>query len=194
MVRLVIGSILGGLAQFVVGFIFWGTPLSRIAFAVAPDAQNAALQRALALNLTPTGTGTYHIPWPDTASGTTLHGQGPVALVHFNSAGFPLMDSGALIGGLILSIVATFLIGLALYWITPRVTDFATRAKIVVAVTIATVLYFTIGEPVFNSYLPWTYFIYLAVAEAVGLVVAGLIVARWFLPGPARSAADGVTA
>ena len=78
MIRLVIGSIVGGLAQFLVGFVFWGTPLSRIAFTVAPDAANAAVQTALAQNLTATGAGalapsgegsrSWAGSWPSTAS------------------------------------------------------------------------------------------------------------------------------
>lgn len=183
MIRLVIGSILGGLAQFFIGFVFWGTPLSGLAFKVAGEPQNAAVQQSLAQNLTTTGTGTYYVPWPDTPAGTTMHGQGPVALIHFNTDGFALMDTGALVAGLILSILSTLLIGLALYAIAGRVNDFATRARIVVLVTVATVLYFTISEPVFNYYMPWPYFIYLAVSQLVGLIVAGLIVAKWFLPG-----------
>ena len=188
MIRLVLGSILGGLAQFFIGFIFWGTPLSRIPFTVANDAQNAAVQTALAQNLTALGTGTYFVPWPDTPQGTILHGRGPVALIHFNTSGFPLMESGSLIGGLILSIVTIFLIGLLLYIIRGRVQDFATRAQIVVLATVATVLYFTLGQPMFSYYLPWGYYVYSAIAELVGLIVGGLIVARWFLP---RSGSPG---
>lgn len=182
MIRLVLGSIFGGLAQFLVGALFWATPLRRVAFAVASDAQNAMLQTAMAQALTPTGTGTYYIPWPDTPQGTVLHGQGPVALVHFNTAGFPLLNSGALIGGLIVSVVAIFLLGLALFAIGERVTEFALRVRIVVLVSVATSLYFTFGQPVFNIYLPWTYFIYLGVSQLLGMIAGGLVVARWFLP------------
>lgn len=186
MIRLVIGSILGGLAQFVVGALMWATPLSRLAFSVAGDAQNAMLQTAMAQALTPTGTGTYYIPWPDTPQGTVLHGQGPVALVHFNTNGFPLMNSGALIAGLIVSIVSIFLLGFALFAIGERVTEFAIRARIVVLVSVATSLYFIFAQPVFNFYLPWPYFIYLGISELLGMMAGGLVVARWFLPlGPA---------
>ena len=182
MIRLVIGSILGGLAQWFVGFVFWGTPLSSIAFKVAPDAQNAAVQSALAQALSLTGTGTYYVPWPDTPQGTVLHGRGPVAMIHFNTAGFPLMDTNALVGGLVLSIISVFLIGLILWLVADRVDDFATRAKIVLLATIATTLYFILGEPVFNPYLPWPYFIYLGLSDGIGLALGSLIVARWFMP------------
>jgi hypothetical protein len=180
MLRLIIGSVLGGLAQFIVGFIFWGTPLAGLAYKVAGDAENANVQQALAANLTATGSGTYYVPWPDTAQGTTLHGQGPVAMIHFNTQGFPLVEGSSLIAGLILSIATIFLLGLALHLIAPRVKDFATRVKILVLVTVATVLYFTVGQPVFNYFMPWGYFVYLAISEVAGLVAGGLVVA-WFL-------------
>ena len=184
MIRLVIGSVLGGIAQWIVGFIFWGTPLSSIPFKVASDAQNAAVQAALAQNLTQIGTGTYFVPWPDTPQGTVLHGRGPVAMIHFNTDGFPLMNSSALVGGLILSIISVFLIGLILWLIADRVQDFATRARIVILATVATALYFVFGEPVFNYYMPWPYYIYLGISDVIGLGVGGLIVARWFMPRP----------
>lgn len=189
MIRLVIGSILGGLAQFVVGFLFWATPLSAIAFKVATDQQNADVQAALARTLAPLGAGTFFVPWPDTPAGTVMMGRGPVALIHFNPAGFPLMSNGALIGGLVLSIATVWLLGLALYMIAGRVADFATRARVVVLASLAATLYLTIGQPVFNFYLPWTYWVYLAVSQLAGLVAGGLVVARWFLPRPVVSSA-----
>lgn len=182
MVRILIGSIAGGLAQWIVGAIFWGTPLGKIAFHVASDPANAAVQQALAQNLTPTGTGTYYVPWPDTAQGTVLHGHGPVALIHFNTSGFPVMDSTSLIEGLILSIVSILLIGLALHAVGSRVQDFASRAKLVIFFSVAATLYFTIGEPVFNYYMPWGYFLYLALSQVLGLVAGGLVLVRWFMP------------
>ncbi len=182
MFRVLIGSIVGGLAQFFVGFLFWGMPfLAHIPFTIASDAQNAAVQTALAQNL-PT-TGTYYVPWPESSAGTVLHGRGPVALIFYNTHGFPSMDPGSLVVGLILSIVTIFLLGLALLVIAGRVGDFASRARIVLYFAVATVLYFTIATPVYNYYMPWGYWIYLALSQLVGIVVGGLILARWFVPG-----------
>ena len=59
---------------------------ARSAFSTVDDATNAQLQAALGQALTQTGTGTYHIPWPATPQGTVLHGQGPIATIHFNTA------------------------------------------------------------------------------------------------------------
>lgn len=190
MVRILIGSIVGGLAQWIVGAIFWGTPLSKLAFHVAPDPANANVQLALAQNLAPTGTGTYYVPWPDSAAGTVLHGKGPVALIHFNMSGFPLMSGTALIEGLILSIVSILLIGLALHAIGGRVQDFASRAKLVILFALAATLYFTLGQPVFNYYMPWGYFIYLALSQVLGLVAGGLVLVRWFMPNAVAASSE----
>lgn len=188
MVRVLIGSIVGGLAQWIVGAVFWGTPLARLAFHVAGDAENAAVQQALAQNLSPTGTGTYYVPWPDTAQGTILHGRGPVALIQFNMSGFPTMSGTSLIEGLVLSILSILLIGVALYALAGRVQDFPSRARIVILFAVATTLYFTLGQPVFNYYLPWGYFVYLALSQLLGMVAGGLVLVRWFLPKPAAAA------
>ena len=181
MIRLGIGGIAGGIVQWLVGFLFWGTPLSAIPFKVADDAQNAAVQTALAQNLTPHGTGTYYIPWPDTPQGTVLHGRGPVAMIHFNTSGFPATAPNALVAGLILSIVTIFLLAMALWFVGDRVRDFASRAKLVVLFAVAAGLYFTIGEPIYNPYMPWPYFLYLGIANILGLAAGGLVVARWFV-------------
>lgn len=182
MIRILIGSILGGLLQFIVGFIFWGTPLSRLAFSVAGDPQNAAVQTALAQNLSVSGTGTYYVPWPDTAQGTILHGRGPVAMIFFNTGGFPQMLPSALIGGLILSIVAMLLLGLALHTVAARVDDFTSRMKIVVFASVGVTLYSIVGQPVYNFFMPWGYWIYLAISLIVGFVAGGFVLARWFVP------------
>ena len=74
------------------------------------------------------------------------------------------------------------LIGLALHAIGSRVQDFASRAKLVVLFAVAVTLYFTVGQPVFNYYMPWGYFIYLALSQLLGLVAGGLVLVRWFMP------------
>jgi hypothetical protein len=186
MVRIILGSIVGGLAQFIIGFLFWGTPLARLAYKVAPDPQGAAVQTALAQNLTPTGSGTYYIPWPDTAQGTVLHGKGPVALIFYNTGGFPQVEPSSLVVGLILSIVTMLLLGVALNTVAARVTDFASRARLVVLAGVATVLYFTVATPVYDFFMPFGWWIYSAIAQLVGFVVGGLVLARWFVPHATR--------
>jgi hypothetical protein len=181
MARAVIGGLLGGLALYLVGFIFWGTPLANLAFTGVDDARGAAVQAALAQNLTESGTGTYAIPWPGSGEGTILYGRGPIATIHFVTQGFPVVDTNALIWGLLLALLTGVLIAAALYGIGDRVLAFADRVRVVVLFSLAAAVYLHLGQPVFNHY-GWGYFIYLFLSDFIGLCVAGIVVARWFLP------------
>jgi hypothetical protein len=174
MVRAIIGGLLGGLALFITGFLFWGTPLSALALSRADDAASANLQAAMAQALGAGGTGVYVIPDPSTAQGTILYGRGPVAQVFYNSGGFPVMDGAALIGGLILALAVGVLIALALRFVAA---DFASRLRVTILFSIAAVLWAHIGQAVFN-HAPWGYILYLGFSDFVGLAVAGLIAAK----------------
>jgi hypothetical protein len=180
--RLLIGSLLGGLLQFIIGAIAWATPLGRLAFGSADEAATAELQAALARTLAPTGTGTYFIPSPETAEGTVMLGKGPVAVVLFNSSGFPPMDPTALLTGLVMSVAMLFLTGAALSMID----GFAKRFQALLLIAAATVLYFILALPVFNIYMPWAWWIFLAVECFIGFVAGGYVLLRWFMPKEAR--------
>lgn len=187
MLRTLIGSVLGGVAMWIVGFVFWGTPLSRIALSVPDDATGAALQAAMKQHLGALGGGAYPVPWPGTEIGTTLYGQGPSAMIFFHPGGLPVVDGASLIGGLVLAIVCAGLIGVALHALRDRVTTFADRMRLVMWFVLAATLWTQIGQPVFN-HMPWTYFVYLWISDVVALGVAGGIIARWFVPTPAARA------
>jgi hypothetical protein len=170
MVRTLIGGLLGGFAIFITSFIFWGTPLSALALSRAGEQASANLQAAMAQALTPTGTGVYVIPDPATAQGTILYGKGPVAQVFYNEGGFPVMDSGALIGGLIVGVAISMALRFAL-------ADFASRARISVLFALAAVLWLHVGQAVSN-HAPWGYILYLSFSNFVALALAGLIAAK----------------
>jgi len=181
MTRLLLGGVLGGLAMWLVGFIFWGTPLSLIALSRTDDAASAAIQQALSQHLGALGTGAYPIPWQGTPAGTQLYGQGPTAMVFFNTNGFALPDTGALIGGLVLAIVCALLMGFALRMVAGGL-SFAQRLTLVGIAAVAVTAYSDIGQPVFN-HMPWGYFIYLWISDVASWIAAGAVVA-WALPKP----------
>ena len=181
MARAMIGGLLGGLALYLVGFIFWGTPLSNLAISGLDDQRGAALQAALAQYLTESGTGTYVVPWPGSSEGTVLYGKGPIATIHFVLGSFPVVDTTALIWGLIMALITGLVIAAALYGIADRVLAFADRVRLVLLLSFAAAFYLHLGQPVFNHY-GWGYFIYLFLSDFIGLSVAGIVVARWFLP------------
>lgn len=174
MIRTIFGGLLGGCALYVTGFIFWGTPLSAIAFSRADPQASANLQAAMAQALNGPGTGVYIIPDPATAEGTVLYGKGPIGQIFYNSVGFPVTDSSSLIGGFILALVTGLLIALALRLVLP---SFAARVRATILSAIGTVLWMHVGQAVFN-HAPWGYILYLAFSDLVGLILAGVIAAR----------------
>lgn len=186
MFKILIGAIVGGLVQFIIGAIAWATPLGRLAFGQADVTATADLQAALARTLSPTGSGTYFIPSPETAEGTVMLGKGPVALVMFNSSGFPPMDPAALVTGLVMSIVMLFLVGTALSMID----SFAKRMQALILFGAAAVLYFILSLPVYNSYMPWAWWTYLGVECFIAFVAGGFIMLKWFMPKVAAAPAS----
>ena len=174
MVKTLLGGLIGGVAMYLVGFLFWGTPLSALAFHRAEAAAGSNLQAAMAQALTPSGTGVYVIPDPSTAQGTILYGKGPVATVFYNSIGFPVTDAGALVGGLILALAVGVLIALMLRFAGG---DLGGRVRVTIFFALAAVLWLHIGQAVFN-HAPWGYILYLTFSDFVALVAAGLIAAK----------------
>jgi hypothetical protein len=188
MARLFLGGALGGLAMWLVGFLFWGTPLSLLALSRTDAATTAAVQSALAQHLGPLGSGAYPIPWPGTPQGTQLYGQGPTAMVFFNTNGFAMPDSTSLIGGLVLAIVCLLISGFAMMRVASGF-DFASRLKLVAAAAVAITAYSDLGQPIFN-HAPWGYFTYLWISDVASWMAGGAVLA-WALPRPAAIVAGG---
>jgi hypothetical protein len=184
--RVIIGSIAAAVAMFIIGFIFFATPLYKLGTANLDNSQAAIVQQALAANLPDTGT--YFVPGADTPEKTIMYGQGPIATIHYNIGGFPVADPTVLIGGFVFEFFIALLIGLALVTIGDRVHDFASRARLVVIFSIAVSAFTHLGEPIWYHH-DWVHFIYLFVADALALSAAGLIIARWFLGGVRERAA-----
>ncbi|WHO38653.1 hypothetical protein PMI04_019275 [Sphingobium sp. AP49] len=174
MMRTILGGLLGGFAMYIIGFLFWGTPLSAIALSRADAQASANLQAAMAQALTRSGTGVYVIPDPATAQGTILYGKGPVAMLFYNNSGFPVADGASLIGGLLLALVTGVLLALALRFVT---SDFNARVRVSLLFALAAVLWLHVGQAVFN-HAPWGYSLYLGLSDFISLAVAGLIAAK----------------
>lgn len=189
MIRTFIGGLVGGVILFLAGFIFWGTPLGEIPYAKAGDPQNAAVQLALAQNLTETGTGTYIIPAHGSAGGAVLYAQGPIATVHYNTLGYSPDDMSMMLPGFIFAIVSGLLMAFGLAAVGGGGRRFANVARLVVLFSLAVTAWTLLAQPVFNHF-GWGYWIYSFIAESTGLIVAGLVIARWFMPAaPAAVAA-----
>jgi hypothetical protein len=179
MIRTVIGGLVAGIVIFVVGFVFWATPLGELAYSKADEAQNAAVQASLAQNLTPAGTGTYIIPAHNNANGAQLYARGPIATVHFNTKGYSPDDMSMILPGFIVALISGLLIAFGLSAVGGR--SFADLARLVVCFSLGFTVWEYLGSPIFNHF-GWGYWIYAFIAESVSLILAGLVVARWFVP------------
>jgi hypothetical protein len=178
MIRTVIGGLVAGIIIFVLGFIFWATPLGELAYSKADEAQNAAVQSSLAQNLTPSGTGTYIIPTHNSAAGAVLYARGPIATVHFNTRGYSPDDMSTILPGFIVAVVAGLLIAFGLAAVGGR--PFADLAKLVVCFSLGFTVWEFLGSPIVNHH-GWGFWIYSFIVQSVALIVAGLVVARWFV-------------
>ncbi|MEH3106197.1 MAG: hypothetical protein PGN09_02610 [Sphingomonas fennica] len=182
MIRILAGSVASAIAMTIAMMLFWATPLDRLAYAGAPDANAAAVQTTLAQQLSPSGTGTYQIPAPyGSAQNTILYARGPIATVHFNSVGQPVSSSGGFVGGFVLFFTVSLLVGAALSGIAPYVSDFGARARLSAIFAVAASALVHGAEPIFDHYdLGWS--IYNLVTDGILLALPGLILSRWFLP------------
>lgn len=187
MVRTFLGGLVGGVILFVMGYIFWATPLGEIPYSHTGDAQNAAVQLSLAQNLSQAGTGAYIIPAPGTRVGANLYTQGPIATVFFNTAGFSPEDMSMLLPGFIAAVIAGLFMAFGLAAVGGGGREFAGTARLVVLFSLGFCVWEYLATPIFNHF-GWTYWIYSFVAEAVSLILAGLVIARWFLPRAYESA------
>jgi hypothetical protein len=180
MTRSLAGGVAAGFILFLLGYLFWQTPLSGLAYKNLPDQQGAAVQQALSQNLTPTGTGTYRIPDPKNQQGALLYAKGPVATVDYNTDGFSPTGTAGLLPGLIFALGAGMLISLGLGAVATGRT-FGELARLVVFGSLGVCTWIFLAAPVANHF-GWGFWIYAFVAEAISLIAAGLTVARWFVP------------
>ena len=187
--RTLAGGIVAGIILFVVGFIFWATPLAEFAYRTADDQQGAAVQLALAQNLSESGTGAYIIPAHESAGGAVLYAQGPIATVFFNTSGYSPDDMSMILPGFIMALISGVLISLGLSAVCGGGRSFSAAARLVIFFSVGVTIWTILAQPVFNHY-GWGYWIYSFVAETTGLLLAGLVVARWFVPHPRSAPAD----
>ena len=183
MMRVILGAAVAAVAMLVIGFLLFATPLNGIGSSNVGNAEAAQLQSALALNLP--ATGTYAVPDPDTAEQTVMYGRGPVATIHYNTAGYAAGDPTMILWGLLLNFLAALLIGLGLVGIGPRVTDFASRARLVVPLAVAAAGFMHLSRPLYLHH-DWSNAIYGMFGDGLALAVGGLIVA-WFIPHSRRA-------
>jgi hypothetical protein len=185
MARALVGAVVGAIAMFIIGFIFFATPMNRIGTASLDNAQAAAVQQAMAANLPKAGT--YYIPSADSAEQAVMYGQGPIATVHYNTSGFSAADPAVMIGGFIHMLVVALLMAVGLFTLSRYVPSFGERVRLLLLGTIGAAAFMRLGEPIWYHH-DWSHAIYMFVADVVSLSVAGLIILK-MLPRASGAAA-----
>ena len=183
--RALIGGVAAAVAMFILGFIFYATPLYKLGTGTLDNAQAAAVQQSLASNI-PT-TGTYFVPSGDTREQSEMYSRGPIATIHYNTRGYAVADPGVMIGGFIHMLVVALLIAVGLYTVARYVPSFAERVKLLALGAIGATVFMRLGEPIWYHH-DWGNAIYLFIADTVTLIVAGLIILK-LLPRNLASAA-----
>ena len=173
--RAIIGAFAAAVAMFILGFLFFATPISHLGFKNLPDAQAASVQGVLAQNLPETAT--YSVPSGTTSSQTILYGRGPIATIHYNVAGYPIGDGATMIAGFVHMLVVTLLMAAGLYLVSRHIASFAERAKLLVLGVLGTTIFMRLGEPIWYHH-DWGNAIYLFVADTVSLIVAGVLILK----------------
>ena len=173
--QLIVGSLAAALAMFMLGFVFYGTPVQNLGWRTATPATQSAIQQAL--KALPE-TGTYVIPSGETPEAMAAYAAGPIAQIQYNGGGFAMMDPVSFAGGYVQMAVSVFLVGCVLR--TAVVSVFATRARLVLGIAATAVVYLHFAGPVWY-HTDWRNALYVAVADFVILGTGGLILARWFV-------------
>lgn len=185
MTRALIGAAVAAVVMFILGFIFFATPLSKIGIGTLDNAQAAAVQQALAANVP--STGTYAVPSADTSEQTVMYGRGPVATIHYNAGGFSAADPSVMVMGFVHMLIVTLLMAVGLFTISRYVPSFGERVRLLVLGTVGAAVFMRLGEPIWY-HQDWGYAIYAFIADCVSLIAAGLVILKLLPRSPVAAA------
>lgn len=177
--RMIWGCFIAAIAMFIMGFVFYATPLARTAFASGDPAVIARVQTAMA-ELPKSGT--YAIPDPEAPGGAQAYEKGPVGMLRFVKSGYPVFDPVVLAKGFAHYFVSVLFFGLMLL-ATAEKLSMRVRREVIAGTVVGASVMNVLGDPVWYR-LDWTYALYVFVANTIILIAGALIVARWFIPRP----------
>ncbi|HJQ15765.1 MAG TPA: hypothetical protein VJ859_02085 [Allosphingosinicella sp.] len=190
MLRALIGAVVAAVAMYIIGFLFFATPLAGLGTGRLDDNQAAAVQQALAANVP--ATGTYYVPDPATRAQSEMFSRGPVAMIGYDMHGFSASDSSMMIGGFVHMLVVALLLALFLHALSRHVRGFGERLKITgIGIAGAAVL-MRLGGPIWD-HQDWTYAIYVFVADLAMLAAAAVIILKLLPPQPPVATPAGAT-
>jgi hypothetical protein len=178
--RTLLGIVLGAVALFFWGFVFWGLlPVPTSVFRTFTD--EAGVAEALKSNAAEPGV--YTVPdaalmGRDAAEYTSRHESGPVAMVFIHPGGLSVMPPGMMAMGFLNMLAFVFLMALLLRMTAPALETYSRRVAFVFLAGLASVVYIDLGQPVWWRHT-WDYWLANGFYHAVGAFIVGLILARF---------------
>ena len=106
---------------------------------------------------------------------------GPVAFVHIQREGRPVMDPSIMLNGFLLTLVTACLISVLLKRAPPALRSYAERVGFVALVGVTAVVMIDFGDAVWWK-IPWGWKIYQIFYDLVAWVIAGLVLAKFVRP------------
>jgi hypothetical protein len=173
--RALVGGVVAAVAMFIIGFIFFATPLYKLGSGSLDNAQAAAVQQAMAQNIRQSGT--YFVPSGDTPEQAVMYGRGPVATIHYNTGGYSIADPASMIGGFLHMLVVCLLMAVGLYTLSLHIPSFGERVRLLVLGVVGAAVFMRLGDPIWY-HQDWGHAIYLFIADCVALIVAGLVILK----------------
>jgi len=179
-VKGLLGVVLGAVALFLWGFVFWGLlPTPTSIFRTFTD--EAAVAEALKANATEPGV--YTVPdaslmGRDAAEYTSRHESGPVAMVFLHPGGLSVMPPSMMVTGFVNNLAFVFLMALLLGMAAPALGTYSRRVSFVFLAGLVSVVFIDLGQPVWWRHT-WDYWLANGVYHAVGALIVGLILARF---------------
>lgn len=178
--RIFLGAALGAIVMMLVGFIFWGGVMAP--FSVVQPISNEAAAVA-ALNDAILESGVYVYPFPDMSSDTDAfvekHLAGPVMQVFFIKEGVNPQSPFTFVAGLVHFFVSALLLGALLYLALPRLTSYDYRVLFIFLAGVFAAVSVNLSNPIWWHH-PWGFHLYSAAFNAVGWLLAGLVMA-WII-------------
>jgi hypothetical protein len=173
--RALVGGVAAAVAMFIIGFIFFATPLYKLGSSSLDNAQAAAVQQSLASNIPRTGT--YFVPSGDTPEQANMYSNGPIATIHYNTDGFSMADPATMIGGFLHMLGVCLLMAVGLYTLSLHIPSFGERVRLLVLGVVGAAVFMRLGDPIWY-HQDWGHAIYLFIADCVSLIVAGLVILK----------------
>jgi hypothetical protein len=175
MSRVLIGSVVSGIAVFLWGFVFWGiSPLAYSSLSRTTD--DAAAGRALTDHLPQTGT--YFIPGqhnpPDVQK--SLFEAGPVAVIFFTREGKPMTSGIQMAQALLHSIAISLIVAIALFLLGDSTLGYGNRVRLIAIVGLASALMAPLAHMIW-WYFPAGWQLWNALYQAVAWLIMGLVLA-----------------